>query len=73
MARPQKYQVLLSEKDRSKLEKITSKGKTSPRILKRAQILLKSDQSLGNRLKDDEIAEMFDVSPSTVQNLREEI
>jgi transposase len=71
MARPPKYQVLLSEKDRHKLEAITSKGRTSARILKRAQILLKADQSLGHCLKNDEIAEMLEVSPGTVQNMRE--
>lgn len=71
MARPQKYRVVLSEKDRNKLDAITSKGKTSARILKRAQMLLKIDQNLGCNLKNDEIAEMLEVSPSTVQNMRE--
>jgi len=71
MARPQKYKVVLSEKDRTKLEIICSKGRTSARILKRAQTLLKADQSLGSYFKDEEIAEMIEVSQGTVQNIRE--
>jgi transposase len=71
MAKPQKYKIVLSEKERAKLEKICSKGQTSARMLKRAQILLKADQSLGCYLKDEKIAEMLEVSQSTVQNIRE--
>lgn len=71
MARPQKYKVALSEKDRIQLEKITSQGKSSVRVLKRAQILIKADQSTGCCLKDEEIADMLRVSKWTVQNIRE--
>lgn len=71
MARPQKYTVTLSQKDRAHLEKITSQGKTSARVFKRAQILIKADQSTGCYLKDEEIAEMLTVSKGTVQNIRE--
>ena len=71
MAKPQKYKVVLSEKDRAQLEKITSQGKTSVRVLKRAQILIKADQRNGCYLKDEEIAGMLRVSKGTVQNVRE--
>lgn len=71
MAKPQNYKVSLSEKERTKLEKISSKGKTSVRILKRAQILLKADQSTGRYLIDEDIGKMLEVSKGTVQNIRE--
>ncbi len=71
MAKPQKYKVILSEKDRERLEKITSQGKTSARVFKRAQILIKADQSRGCCLKDETIADMLKVSKGTVQNIRE--
>lgn len=71
MPKPQKYRIMLSDKERSKLEKLCSKGHTSARILKRAQILLRADQSLGSCLKDEQIAEKIGVSKGTVQNIRE--
>lgn len=71
MAKLQKYKVVLSEKERTQLEKITSQGKTSARILKRAQILIKADQSSGHYLMDENIANMLEVSKGTVQNIRE--
>ena len=71
MPKPQTYKVVLSEKDRLKLEKFTTQGKISVRVLKRAQILLKADQSSGNCLMDEQIAEMLEVSKGTVQNVRE--
>ena len=71
MTRHQTYKVVLSRKDRIKLEKITKQGKTSARILKRAQILLKADQASGCYLMDQQIADMLEVSKGTVQNIRE--
>jgi transposase len=71
MAKPQKYKVVLSEKNRAKLEEITKRGKTSARVLKRVEILLKADQSTGRYLKDEQIAKMLDISKGTVQNVRE--
>ncbi len=71
MAKPQKYRVVLSEKDRSQLEKITKQGKTSARVIKRAEILLKADKNTGLYLKDEGIAQILEVSKGTVQNIRE--
>ena len=71
MPKAQTYKVVLSAKERDKLEKITSQGKTSARVLKRAQILIKADQSTGTFLKDKDVAKMLGVSKGTVQNIRE--
>lgn len=68
MAKPQTYKVVLSEKERASLEQITTKGQSSARVLKRAQILLKADRE---HFKDTEIAQMVAVSQGTVQNIRE--
>ena len=65
MPKPQKYKVILSKKDRDELEKITSQGKTSARVFKRAQILIKADQSSGCCLEDQTIADMLRVSKGT--------
>ncbi|MGH2479352.1 MAG: helix-turn-helix domain-containing protein [Ktedonobacteraceae bacterium] len=57
--------VTLSDEDRSQLWTTVHRGKTNARTLKRAQVLLKvADGWIGA-----EIADAFDVSPSTVANV----
>ena len=67
----QKYTVELSDEERQHLEKITSSGIAPARMVKRAQILLKSD-SQGERTawKYDQICAAFNVTPVTVLNIR---
>ena len=67
----QKYTVELSDEERQHLEKITSSGIAPARMVKRAQILLKSD-SRGERTawKYDQICTAFNVTPVTVLNIR---
>jgi hypothetical protein len=67
----QKYTVELSDEERQHLEKITSSGIAPARMVKRAQILLKSD-SRGERTawKYDQICAAFNVTPVTVLNIR---
>lgn len=62
-----KYIVNLSEEERSKLWNITCKGKTTGRIVKRAQILLLADEGH----PDEAIATMLKVGESTVHRTRQ--
>src|SRR6188474_2552275 len=63
-----KYVIVLSEKQRQHLEKITSSGKVSARQIKRAQILLKSDMQVN--WSYERIMEAFDVSAVTIAAVR---
>ncbi len=62
-----KYIVNLSEEERAQLGKIMSKGKTTGRIVKRAQILLLADEGH----PDKTIAKMLKVGESTVHRTRQ--
>jgi len=63
-----KYQVVLNEKQRQHLEKITSSGKVPARQMKRAQILLKSDVQI--HWSYERIMEAFNVSAVTIAAVR---
>ncbi len=62
-----KYIVNLSDEERQHLWEITSKGKTTGRIVKRAQILLLAD--VGH--PDETIATMLKIGESTVHRTRQ--
>jgi transposase len=61
-----KYIVELSDEERAELHELTSKGKQAARKMKRAQILLKSDEGW----KDKEIIKALNTSRSTVERAR---
>lgn len=63
-----KYIVELTDEQRQYLEKLTSSGICSARQMKRAHILLKSDQSIA--WSYEQIAEAFDVSDVTIAKVR---
>jgi len=63
-----KYKVELTEEQRQHLEKLTSSGICPARQMKRAHILLKSDQS--TNWSYGQIAEAFDVSDVTIAKVR---
>jgi len=63
-----KYKVVLNEEQRQRLEKITSSGKVPARQMKRAQILLKSDEQ--TNWPYERIMEAFDVSAVTIAAVR---
>jgi transposase len=62
-----KYIVNLSDEERKYLYQITSKGKTTGRIVKRAQILLLAEEGHS----DETIATMLKVGESTVHRTRQ--
>lgn len=63
----EKYIVNLTQDEYSELIALTSKGKTSSRIFKRAHILLLANEGY----RDPAIAETLHVSESTVHRIRE--
>lgn len=64
---PVKYAVNLTQEEHQQLIDLTKKGKTSVRVVKRAQILLLADQSY----QDETIASMLMVGESTVHRTRQ--
>jgi hypothetical protein len=63
-----KYPVVLTEEQRQHLEKITSSGNVPVRQMRRAQILLKSDEQVN--WPYERIMEAFDVSAVTIAAIR---
>ncbi len=67
----QKYHVILTEPERYQLKHLVSSGTAPARQLRRAQILLKSDSSVGApNWSYQAICEAFDVSQPTVSAVR---
>jgi Spy/CpxP family protein refolding chaperone len=63
-----KYRIELQDEQRQQLEKITSSGMCSVRLIKRAQILLKSDRKVNWSYA--QISAAFDVSSVTISKVR---
>jgi transposase len=67
-----KYVVRLSEEERAGLLALVSHGKAKARVVKRARILLKTDQGpSGPAWTDLRVAEALETSPHTVRGLRQ--
>ena len=64
-----KFIVKLTEEERESLGQVTKKLKGSREKIRRANILLKADAN-GPNWKDGLIAEAFNCSPQTVENVR---
>lgn len=66
-----KYMVKLTDEQKQHLEKLISSGTSSARMLTRARILLKSDQSEnGPNWSYEKIAAAFDVSEMLIRDVR---
>ncbi len=63
---PKKYEVNLTPKERSHLLALVSKGKNKAAVIRRAHILLKSDEGK----TDKEIAELLYTSEDTIERTR---
>jgi transposase len=69
---PHKHEVALSEEQRFALHQLISKGKAPARKLAHARVLLKIDRNApGPRWSDEQVAEAFEMSRSTVIRIRE--
>lgn len=64
-----KFIVRLTEQERQSLGEVTKKLKGSMEKIRRAHILLKAD-ACGPNWKDELIAEAFNCSPRTIENVR---
>ena len=62
-----KHSVKLSVRQKLRLEDLVHKGRQKARDIKRAQVLLKSDEGM----TDDEISESVGVSQRTVERIRQ--
>lgn len=66
-----KYRIRLSQDERQQLQAMTKSGQANVRALKRAQILLKADESPdGPGWTDVQIGEALDAHPMTVMYVR---
>lgn len=63
-----KYIVQLTEQEREELTRLVSRGQASARMIRRAQMLLRSDE--GN--SDDAIAAMLGVKSMAIHNVRKQ-
>ena len=63
---PKKHVIELTPPERKKLIAVVSKGRNKALVIRRAHILLKSDEGK----TDAEIAEMFYIDPDTVHRVR---
>lgn len=69
--RPIKFPVRLTIEEQKNLRALISKGKSSARAIRRAQILLAADENRpGGSLKEQEIAERTQVHVNTVYAVR---
>lgn len=67
----QKYVVKLTDEQKQHLEKLITSGRSPARMLTRARILLKSDQSKnGPNWSYEKIVEAFDVSEMLIRDVR---
>ena len=66
------HKVILTEEEKEVLKSITHKGsKASARTIMHANILLLSDDGQNSKRKTNrEVAELFDISPNTVNQVR---
>jgi len=67
----EKYKVKLTEEEVKSLKEITHKGNTSSaRTIMHANVLLQTNDASSNKKTDREIAEMFSISKTTVNQIR---
>ncbi len=65
------HKVTLTQEEITQLKAITSKGRKRARVVKNALILLNVDEGpYGKQRKDEEIADILDVTVRTMENVR---
>lgn len=71
---PKQFHVMLTDQQRSHLQRLVSAGQSSARTILRAHILLKADTSPGAPAwSDSQIAAAFDVAVATVERTRKHL
>jgi len=71
MMRPIKYPIRLTVEEQETIKALVSKGKSSARAIRRANVLVLADENrAGGRLKEGEIAEQMQIHLNTVYAIR---
>lgn len=65
-----KYHVDLPQEERTRLERLVKKRKSTSEQVKRSKILLSADRLGDRNWKDSQIAEQYEVSVRTIERLR---
>jgi transposase len=66
-----KYRVTLTAEERQDLQALIAKGKAHARKLAHARVLLQVDETAGAARTDEETADALNLSPRTVERVRE--
>jgi len=65
------HKVTLTQKEVEQIKEITSKGRKRARVVKNALMLLNVDEGpFGKRRKDEDVADILDVTVRTLENIR---
>lgn len=65
-----KYRVILTDKERSKLARIISKGTASAKSIMHAHVLLNADEGNSQKRSEKEIAKLLHINAQTVHTIR---
>lgn len=66
----QKLSIVLSSDEKKELKDIVKKGKSSAALIRRANVILMSDSSEGEKKTEEEIASSLNISRQTVHNIK---
>lgn len=70
MGKYRKLDIILTEEQRSSLEMIVRKGTGSAMEIRRANVILMVDGSLGKGMKDVDVAKALGITPQSVHNIK---
>ena len=65
-----KYRVILTDRERSKLVKVITKGSASAKMIMHANVLLAVDEGNTKKRSEKEIASLLHISSQTVHTIR---
>ena len=66
----QKLTIDLSPEERKELQDVVKKGKDSAAVIRRANVILMSDSSEGEKKTEEEIASSLNITRQTVHNIK---
>ena len=70
MGKYRKLDIILTEEQRSSLEMIVRRGMGSAMEIRRANVILMVDGSLGKGMKDVDVAKALGITPQAVHNIK---
>ena len=66
----QKLTIVLSPEEKKELQDVVKKGKNSATVIRRANVILMSDSSEGEKKTEEEIASSLNITRQTVHNIK---